>query len=136
VWLQREVRSRAWRDAKWRVLLVHQPPYSRSWAGYDGDEAVRRVVRELVAQHGLHLVVSGHSHAYEHLVRDIAGRPLHLLVTGGAGGGLEDPVSPAVLEPDRVMLAHHFIRGRADRTALAVEAVDRDGHVLDRWALR
>ena len=135
-WLQQEVRSRAWRDAKWRVLLVHQPPYSRSWSGYDGDEAVRTIVRELVARHGLQLVVSGHSHAYEHLVRDIGGRPLHVLVTGGAGGELENPVSPAVLEPDRVILAHHFIRGRADRTALAVEAVDRDGQVLDRWALR
>lgn len=134
-WLEQEVRSQAWRDARWRVLLVHQPPYSRSWAGYDGDEAVRTVVRELVAQHGLQLVVSGHSHAYEHLVRDIAGRPLHVLVTGGAGGELEDPVLPAVPEPDRVILAHHFIRARADRTALVVEAVDRDGQILDRWAL-
>jgi Calcineurin-like phosphoesterase len=135
-WLEQEVRSRAWRDAKWRVLLVHQPPYSRSWAGYDGDEAMRTIVRELVAQHGLQLVVSGHSHAYEHLVRDISGRPLHVLITGGAGGGLEEPVSPAVREPDRVILAHHFIRGRADRTALAIEAIDRHGQVLDRWALR
>lgn len=40
-WLMNEVRSPAWSGAAWRILLVHQPPWSRSWAGYDGDEAVR-----------------------------------------------------------------------------------------------
>jgi hypothetical protein len=134
-WLQREVRSREWRDATWKVLLVHQPPYSRSWAGYDGDEAVRSIVQDLVEHHGLQLVVSGHSHAYEHLVREIAGRPLHVLITGGAGGGLEAPMTPPAASADRMILEHHFIRARAGMNALSVEAIDRDGRILDGWAI-
>lgn len=134
-WLDREVQSQAWREAHWRVLLVHQPPYSRSWAGYDGDHATRAIVRDLVEHRGLQLVVSGHSHAYEHLVRTVAGRPLHVLITGGAGGGLERPIASGVGEPDRVILAHHFIGAHADQSSLAVDAVDRDGRVLDRWRL-
>lgn len=134
-WLQREVRSREWRDATWRVLLVHQPPYSASWAGYDGDEAVRSIVRNLVEHHGLQLVVSGHSHAYEHLVREIAGRPLHVLITGGAGGGLEAPIPQPAPSTDRVILEHHFIRARAGINALSIEAIDRHGGMLDGWAI-
>ena len=66
-WLHTEVRSEAWKNAGWRIVLVHQPPWSRSWAGYEGDEAVRRIVEPLVRDHGLSAVVSGHSHAYEYL---------------------------------------------------------------------
>jgi hypothetical protein len=134
-WLQREVRSPDWREATWKVLLVHQPPFSRAWAGYDGDEATRVIVRDLVEHHGLRLVVSGHSHAYEHLVREVAGRAVDVLITGGAGGGLEDPIAGGVQEPDRVILRHHFVRARVDVRGLAVEAVDPEGLVLDRWAL-
>lgn len=136
VWLQHEVRSREWRDATWKVLLVHQPPYSRSWAGYDGDEAVRSIVQDLVEDHGLQLVVSGHSHAYEHLVREIAGRPLHVLITGGAGGGLEAPTTQPVQSTDRVILEYHFIRARAGVNTLSVEAINRDGRILDAWEMR
>ncbi len=130
-WLAREVDSAAWRQAQWRILLVHQPPYSVSWAGYEGDEAVRAIVHPLVEHHGLHLVVSGHSHAYEHLVRTINGRRLDVLVTGGAGGALEQPVD--VPPGDRVILEHHFLRARADGTRVTVTAEDRDGGVLDQW---
>ena len=128
-WLKREIASTAWREARWRVLLVHQPPFSLSWQGYDGDEEVRALVHDLVERHGLHVVVSGHSHAYEHLVRDVAGRPLHVLITGGAGGGLESPMTSSVPAPDRVIVEHHFVRARASASALSVEAVGRDGRV-------
>lgn len=63
-WIVRELAALVWRDAAWWVLVVHQPPWSRSWAGYDGDERVRRWVRFLAGR-GLDLVIAGHSHAYE-----------------------------------------------------------------------
>ncbi|MEP6914110.1 MAG: hypothetical protein ABJC89_00625 [Acidobacteriota bacterium] len=94
------------------------------------------MVGDLAARHDLDMVVSGHSHAYEHLVRTIAGRPLHVLITGGAGGGLEKPLAEPISPPDRVIVAHHFIRAVADTDALEIEAVDRDGHLLDRWSIR
>jgi len=131
-WLKREMESDAWRRASWRILLVHQPPYSRSWAGYDGDEATRRVVERLVAQGELDLVIAGHSHAYEHLAVPVGRRRLHVLITGGAGGALEAPRASGP-EPGRVVLAHHFVRARATRGVFAVEAIDIDGRHIDRW---
>jgi hypothetical protein len=135
-WLEREVRSADWTSARWRVLLVHQPPWSRSWAGYDGDQPVRRIVEDLTRDHRLDLVVSGHSHAYEHLVRRLAGRDVHVLITGGAGGGLEEPLPASVdVSPDRIILRHHFLRARATREALIVEAVGLDGLAFDQVVL-
>jgi hypothetical protein len=135
-WIEAELRSRAWRTARWRVLLVHQPPYSLSWAGYDGDEPVRALAHDLLLKHGLDLVVAGHSHAYEHLVRTIEGRPLHVLITGGGGGGLERNPPASVATPDRVIVQHHFIRGVASTASVEIEAIGVDGRILDRWALR
>lgn len=133
-WLRAQVRSSAWREAAWRVLLVHQPPFSTSWPGYAGDAATRRIVSELLAA-GLDLVISGHSHAYEHLVRSIDGKPFHVLITGGGGGGLEPPLAAAPAGSDRVFVQHHFVRGTITATAFGVEAVGVDGAAFDRWSL-
>jgi hypothetical protein len=43
----------------------------RTWARYDGDEATRTIVRELVEHHGLKMVVSGNSHASAKLRNDV-----------------------------------------------------------------
>ena len=137
-WIVREASSRAWRDARWRVLVVHQPPWSRSWAGYEGDEAVRAWVRRLSAGGGLDLVIAGHSHAYERLVRQVDGRPVQVLITGGAGGTLEDAAAGRLDgdEGGRVVVRHHFVRGTATTATLAWEAVDLEGRVLDRHEIR
>lgn len=135
-WIDAEVQSPAWARARWRVLVVHQPPYSRSWPGYDGDAPVRALAEALARDRGLSLVVSGHSHAYEHLVRPVGGRTLHVLITGGGGGGLEvEPAAP-ISPPDRVIVQHHFIRGSASAASLEIEAVGVSGDVLDTWRLQ
>ncbi len=134
-WLMQEVRSAAWTGASWRILLVHQPPWSRSWAGYGGDEAVRAIVSPLAAGHGLDLVIAGHSHAYERLMRRVGGRKLHVLITGGAGGGLEAPLDGAAPGTGTIVLQHHFAELIATRQSLTVEAIDADGRTFDRWRL-
>ena len=132
-WIEREASGHAWRDAGWRVLVVHQPPWSRSWEGYDGDAAVRHWVERLAASPGLDVVISGHSHAYERLARKAGGRSIQVVITGGAGGALEDAAA-ARLDGDggdRVVVRHHYLRARATADALTWEAVADDGAVLD-----
>jgi len=134
-WLMNEVQSPAWTGAAWRILLVHQPPWSRSWAGYSGDEAVRAIVEPLVNAHQLDLVIAGHSHAYERLARSVSGREVQVLITGGAGGGLE---APLVVEPPAtgtIVLRHHFVELTATRQVLTANAIDADGVSFDRWRI-
>lgn len=134
-WLMNEVRSPEWTAAAWRILLVHQPPWSRSWAGYDGDEAARAIVEPLVAARGLDLVIAGHSHAYERLTRSVAGREVQVLITGGAGGGLEAPLVAAPPGTGTIALRHHFVELTATRQALTANAIDADGRSFDRWRI-
>ena len=132
-WLQAETQSGRWKSAAWRILLVHQPPWSRSWAGYDGDAAVRRIVEPLVRDRGLDVVIAGHSHAYEHLVRTVGARTLHVLVTGGAGGSLEDVQAEKLsTATEKIAVQHHFLDATASASELTVEAIGLDGHALDR----
>jgi hypothetical protein len=136
-WLEREVTSAPWRTASWRVLMVHQPPWSRSWPGYDGDRVVRDLVERLSRDAALDVVVSGHSHAYERTVRRVAGRELHAFITGGAGGGLE-PASVAALDtPDwRVVVRHHVLLAEARPGTLHFRAVDAAGTTIDEVTIR
>ncbi len=134
-WLMNEVRSPEWIGAAWRILLVHQPPWSRSWAGYDGDEAVRAIVEPLVATHRLDLVIAGHSHAYERLARSVSGREVQVLITGGAGGNLEAPLGEAPPGTGTIVLRHHFVELTATRQALIANAIDADGQSFDRWRI-
>lgn len=134
-WLMREVASAAWKDAAWRVLLVHQPPWSRSWEGYDGDAAVRAIVTPLVAVHGLDLVIAGHSHAYESLSRQVGGRTVHVLITGGGGGTLEEALKSRPSVSGTIILQHHFVDVQVSRAAVGVEAINAEGQVIDRWRI-
>lgn len=135
-WLANELTSPAWRNARWRVLLVHQPPWSRSWEGYDGDQPVRAIVERLVQHHGLDLVIAGHSHSYEHLQHEIEGRSMHVLISGGAGGGLEAVRQSPPPGGGTIELRHHFADIAIDSRQLAVEAVGTDGRSFDRWTIR
>ncbi len=136
-WLEAETASPAWTRARWRLLLVHQPPWSKSWAGYDGDESIRRIVERLAESHGLDVVIAGHSHAYEHLVRGTGLRRLHVFITGGAGGALEDAAADALSTPEeRIAARHHFVHVSSKASELTFEAVDTDGALLDRVVLR
>jgi hypothetical protein len=131
-WLVREAHSAAWRDALWRVLLVHQPPWSRTWIGYDGDAATRSVLSLLSAERSANIVMAGHSHAYESLPRSLHGAPIHVFVVGGAGGSLEDP-QPDVLSGagDRYSVRHHYVRVHATVDTFTAQAVGLDGRVFD-----
>ena len=79
------------------------------------------------------MVIAGHSHAYEHLVRTVGVRTLHVLVTGGAGGSLED-VQPEKVSTvtEKIAVQHHFLDATASASELTVEAIGLDGRALDR----
>lgn len=134
-WLEAESRSPSWEAARWRVLLVHQPPWSRSWPGYEGDKAARDIVERLAAR-GLNAVLSGHSHAYEALIRPTSAGPIRIFITGGAGGTLEDAQPDALTgSGDHLAIRHHFLEIQATRATFRVDAMDLAGTVFDRATL-
>jgi 3',5'-cyclic AMP phosphodiesterase CpdA len=69
------------------VVLLHIPPFSSGKQERGAPWIQERVVAEILDRHPVALVLSGHIHAYERIVRPgFEGRPVTYVVSGGAGG--------------------------------------------------
>lgn len=62
-WLDEQLSSPAARDARFRVVAVHVPPYCERWI--DGDAALRAQLVPRLEQYNVNLCFSGHMHGYE-----------------------------------------------------------------------
>jgi hypothetical protein len=135
-WLLAELERESVRQARTRVVLIHQPPYFQGWTGYEGDLPIRALLDPLIERHRIHLVISGHTHDYERLTRPYGTHSCTFLILGGAGGGLEDgPLSPQPVM-DRVERRHHYGRFTVGPDEITFEAVDADTTVFDRYVLK
>jgi len=68
-------------DAPWKIVAVHESPYS---AGYQGsNHQVRDVFSPLFARYGVQLVLSGHDHDYQ---RSVPIDGVTYVVSGGGAG--------------------------------------------------
>jgi 3',5'-cyclic AMP phosphodiesterase CpdA len=74
------------------IVLLHVPPFSSGKQERGAPWIVRRVVEQVLDRHPVALVLSGHIHAYERIVRPgFQGRPVNFVVSGGAGGPFFQP---------------------------------------------
>ncbi len=76
-WLETQLASPESRNARFRFLGVHVPPYCERWI--DGDATLRRTLVPLLERYDVSICFSGHTHEYErgHL------NHVHYVVTGG-----------------------------------------------------
>jgi hypothetical protein len=58
-WAVDRMHSKTWREAAWRFILIHQPPYSQGWPGYEGDAFIRSFVAAMRKVTGLTLCCPG-----------------------------------------------------------------------------
>jgi hypothetical protein len=130
-WLMRELESDAWRQAAWRFILIHQPPYSQGWTDYHGDPPIRALLESIAERHGVDFVVSGHTHDYERLTKSYGKQTVHYVIVGGAGGGLER--GPLSAEPvmDTVIRKHHFAHFHVEGNRVVLRVIGVNGEVLD-----
>ena len=131
-WLQETLASPEATSARWRILFLHQPAWSRGWGhcdGYRGEEALRGLVLPMLADLGVDAIFSGHMHGYE---RGEAHGML-LVTTGGAGGGLDMDCGAFEGLPDPWFFeyVHHYTVVDTSCDRLVVEARTFDGRVID-----
>lgn len=130
-WFLRELRSGAWKQATWRFLFIHQPPYSQGWTDYHGDLPIRAMLDPLIEEHGIDFVVSGHTHDYERLTKTYGEQKVHYIIAGGAGGGLEKGSLSAEPVMDKVIRLHHFVHFHVEGDRVVVDVIGADGKMLD-----
>ena len=136
-WLERQMASEAWKNSRWRILAVHQPPYSQGWPGYHGEWTIRQLIAPYLHKGLVDLVVAGHTHDYERLSLTFSGNPVHFLVVGGAGGGLE-PADEQSDQPqmDKLIKKHHFGILDIDSSQMHFTAYDLNGDLMDELTIR
>jgi len=135
-WFEKSIQSEIWKTSPWKIVLVHQPPYSQGWKGYSGEKTILDLFLPYWESGLIDLVISGHTHDYERLMIEQPSSKTAFLIVGGAGGNLEPKGD---LEPipkmDTVIRTHHFGWITADQQKLEFEALDLEGKVIDQFVL-
>ena len=131
LWFMQELESWEWRQAEWRFILIHQPPYSQGWLDYQGDIPIRNLLEPLIEKHAIDFVVSGHTHDYERLTRQYGKQTAHFLILGGAGGSIEEGALSPQPVMDRVIRHGHFGHFQVEADSVIFSAIATDARVLD-----
>ncbi|MBN2584490.1 MAG: metallophosphoesterase [Planctomycetes bacterium] len=130
-WLDRDLAAVKGR-ADWIIVAGHQQMFNVAGHGSTwGHEQILPVLYK----HGVDLVVSGHSHLYERFVPigPPDAKPIHFLVSGGAGG----PNYPSVPSPILVRshAAPHYCLYHIEGDRLDLTVRGSSGTVIDTMTL-
>jgi acid phosphatase type 7 len=92
-WLQAELASWRYRQAAWRIVYFHHPPFS-SCPNHPPSEAALAAVRNnvvplLEAEPRAHAAIAGHLHLYERSLKE----GIAYLTAGGGGAPLQNLIS-------------------------------------------
>ncbi len=114
-WLERELAKRA--DRPFKIVAMHHPVltlamHDKDWySAANGKDlpAKRRALLEVLKDHGVQLVLSGHEHLYERnqlrYRQDEGERLLHQVISSG-GGAVVRPETPADVRAERIARYH------------------------------
>ncbi len=136
-WFHKTMHSEEWKASPWKIIMLHQPPYSQGWPGYHGEKSIQKLLDPYFHAGLIDLVISGHTHDYERLTLDFSGHSVTFLIVGGAGGGLEqegkDSEFPVM---DRIIKKNHVGIIQADSLRLELKVFGVEGERLDSLILR
>ena len=129
--------SESWQSSSWKMVVLHQPPYSQGWPGYHGEESIRALLEPYFHAGKIDLVIAGHTHDYERLTKEFSGNEVHFLIVGGAGGGLE-PEGRRSDYPkmDRMIKKHHVAIAEATASVFAIRILGSNAELLDQFTLK
>lgn len=132
-WLIKEFESEEYKNAAFRFVLLHEPPYSEGWSGgyYDGESALRANLVPLLEKYGVDILFAGHTHDYER------GRQngTYYIITGGGGSSLDDTIYYDWPHIELVRFIYHFCEIKINGSRLEFKAIDRNGKVFDEFVI-
>ncbi len=135
-WLKRELESPEYKAATFHFMLFHKPPYSQCWSGgyYDGEASLRANLVPLIEKYKVDIIFSGHTHDYE---RGQWPRPdgPYYIITGGAGGGLDDTKYKDWPQMEMYKFVHHFSFVTIEGNKLKFQAIADDGKPIDSFEI-
>jgi len=131
-WLEGQLESAAARNATWRVVAVHEPPFHSSTKHQPGNEDVAQDLLPLLKQNEVQLLVTGHVHAYERLQDD----DLTIIITGAGGAPLHgDRISSPPPQSQVFVAEYEACLLDMTRTRLTASVQTPSGTQLDQFVL-
>lgn len=131
-WLDRAL---AESDSKHIVVYGHHPLYVSTDEEQKVEESarLRELLEPILKKHGVKLYLAGHKHHYERSVP--VGGVTHVI--SGAGGQLskKDSTYPSGVAA-AVIKRHHFLVLESAADGLHVQALSKNGEILDEFVLR
>lgn len=112
-WLKEEIKSDEFKQAQFRIVVVHVPPFLEYWDPHawfqQGESKWGAFVKDryvpLFEEGGVDVVISGHQHNYERGERN----GIHYAIIGGGGGDLDfDQVTDWAMYEAK-LLDFHFV---------------------------
>ena len=115
-------------DKKWKIVVFHIPAYS---SGAHGEnKAMKLMTEKIFEKHGVQLILTGHSHYYQHnLVNGI-----HHMVIGGGGSGLATPTKASYTVEQAKKYHHAIVNVNSERIKFIVKDIDMK--VIDDFEIR
>jgi acid phosphatase type 7 len=129
-WLEAKLSIAAARNATWRIVFLHAPPFSSG--PHAGDPGVAAKWVPIFEKYGVDLVFCGHDHLYERSVKD----GVTYIITGGGGAPRYQATAGRNPYSQKTASALHFCRVHVDGNTLKVQAIRPDGAILDVVQLR
>lgn len=124
-WLDRDLAATT---RRWKLVLLHRPPFSSGVHG--GDPEVRSWFVPIFERRGVALVLAGHDHDYE---RTHALRGVVYVVSGGGGRGSR-PVGRSSFTAHAAQVAH-LVQLVVTGAELRLHAIDASGREFDSAVL-
>lgn len=135
--LEQVLNSDSWDQSPWKMIVLHQPPYSQGWPGYQGEKRIRDLLDPYFHQGKIDLVVAGHTHDYERLTKEFSGNRVHFLIVGGAGGGLEPEGQDSDFpKMDRIIKKNHVAIAEVNKEEFRLQVFGITGEILDKITFR
>jgi Icc-related predicted phosphoesterase len=95
------------------IVAMHLPPYSSGAEDEPSPNVRERVARDILDRHEVALVLAGHSHAYERIVRaGHGGKDVTHIITGGGGAPFHHEVDREERDPGSKVFVEavtHFV---------------------------
>ena len=124
LWLRAEL---ALSKARWKVILIHEPPFSSSSTYWPGYSLLRMPYRSW----GANLIMSGHGHSYERFFIDGT-----TYIVAGTGGHSLDPFNETTTAGSVFQqCAFGHVELVVDAFQLSTEFVRYDGKRFDQFRI-
>lgn len=119
--------------SQWKIVAGHHPMVSSGEHGNDGElKRLREKLMPILTKYQVPLYLAGHDHGYE---RFEPNGGVTQIISGGGGAYLRE--FKAAKPGSKIRLkAFHFLSLEATPEQLNIQAIDRDGKLIDTVTLR